>query len=283
MRGEVRSPRLSPVAAGMAVTLACGVALLAAGGAPGSWLIVQSVGAAAALALLAATRVSPMAFWPHLLAVLTLAALVATLLIDPGLDGVHRWLQLGGVRLHPGQMLLPALVALHARDPRGASGAALAVCAALLVVQPDFGTALAIACALVTIALLRRRLVDWMLAAAAGVAAATASTMADPLEPVAMVEHVLTDSWAIAPWAGLLALVGAVAFPGGLWLAARRMRPLATAPLTLAAMWFGLLLASLIGHFPVPLLGYGVSAVIGFGLAARIVCAVPGQVSPSKS
>lgn len=252
------------------MSLGCGLVLLRAGGAPASWMVIQTLAGAAALALL----VLPL---PHMgnrasigLSLLTPAALLATILLDPGLDGVHRWLQIGGFRLHPGQILLPAVLMLHARDAHGPAGFAIAASAVLLAVQPDLGTAIGLLSGVVLLAMIRKSARDWIILALVACATIAAWAVLDPLQPVAMVEHVLTDSWGLAPWAGPVALAGALAFPLGLWLASMQTPRRADAPLALAAFWSGLLVASLIGPFPVPVLGYGVSAIIGFGLAARL-------------
>ena len=82
-----------------------------------------------------------------------------------------------------------------------------------------------------------------------------------------MVEHVLTDSWQWTAWTGPLALMGALILPAAL-LWRGFIEPAMRLPaVTLVGLWFGLLLASLIGHYPVPLLGYGASAVLGWALA----------------
>ncbi|HEX5872847.1 MAG TPA: hypothetical protein VFY65_20590, partial [Longimicrobium sp.] len=86
--------------------------------------------------------------WLDVAAVLTLAALAATLLV-PGVDGVHRWLPLGPVRLHAAAVLLPLLlVALRGlAQARGwwiSAGVAAGV-AVILLLQPDAAQATAFA------------------------------------------------------------------------------------------------------------------------------------------
>lgn len=261
-------------AAGFALTLVIGLALLAGGGAPTAWLAVQAGAAVLALALLLP---QVRQFLPRLTTVLLFAvplALLATRFLDDGTDGVHRWLSVGPVQLHIGMLLLPALLTVHARGDNSASGVSLMACGMTIGHQPDFGMAVALAVAVVTILLVRRNQRDLMLVLAA-VLAFPASWSNDPLQPVPMVEHVLTDSWQWAVWTGPLALIGALILPVTLLVQARTNPALTLPAVTLTGLWLGLLLASLIGHYPVPLLGYGASAVLGWGLALAWLLAPP--------
>jgi hypothetical protein len=255
------------VAIGFGLTLVIGLALLAGAGAPSGWLAVQAGAAVLAMALLLppVRRFLPR-MAPALLVVAPLA-LLATLLLDAGLDGVHRWLSLGPVRLHMGMLLVPVLLAAHVRADNRYSGLSLIGCAALMGLQPDFGLALAVTCALLMSILLRRGRQDGLALVATVAALMLCIVTPDPLQPVKMVEHVLTDSWQWTAWTGPLALIGALIVPAALlWQA--RIDPAQRLPaFALLGLWFGLLLASLIGHYPVPLLGYGASAVLGWGLA----------------
>lgn len=255
------------IPAGFAVTLACGLAVLTGGGAPGGWLAVQGSAALVALLLLAPPVRRAMARAAPLLVLAAPLALLATLLADPGMEGVHRWVGAGPLNLHMGLLLVPALLLLHARGDQRWTGLSLIGCAAMIGLQPDRGMALGLLLGLMPIAVMRRTQADiWSLLAAIVTLACT-MVRADPLQPVALVEGVLTQSWAMTPWTGPVALIGALALPLGVALASRRERALLVPVLAANGLWLGLLLASLIGHYPVPLLGYGASAVIGWALA----------------
>lgn len=206
------------------------------------------------------------------LLLVTLLAMFAALLLDQGTDGVHRWLSVGPMRLHIGLLLIPAVLTIHARGDSGiTAGLALMACAQLMARQPDLGTALAMTIALLPTALIRRDRLDWVPLAMAAVTSAFFFDSPDRLQPVAMVEHVLTDAWQWTAWTGPLALIGALLLPASLLWQARIDAARRLPALALTGLWFGLLLASLIGHYPVPLLGYGASAVIGWGLALALM------------
>lgn len=241
--------------------------MLAGGGAPSGWLAVQAGASVAALALSLPLLCRHLPRLATPLLVLAPFALLATLLFDAGLDGVHRWLSVGPVRLHIGLLLLPALLTIKARGDSRYTSLALIAFAAVIGLQPDLGMALGLMLALLATALIRRDRQDWLALAASSAAFAVCFISPDRLQPVPMVEHVLTDSWQWAAWTGPLALIGALILPLALLWRARIDPALRLPAVSLTGLWLGLLLASLIGHFPVPLLGYGASAVIGWGLA----------------
>jgi cell division protein FtsW (lipid II flippase) len=237
---------------------------------PSLW--VQNVAAWAAgtvlCVVLARRRTSaarPM--WADVAAVLTLAALAATLLA-PGMDGVHRWLPLGPVRLHAAAVLLPVLVvALDGLSrTRGWWGSALVAAAAMLALflQPDAAQATAFGVAAVLLLAVKAEGRAARLACLGVVAALGALTWTrrDPLAPVPYVEEIvglaasLGTGWAVA------AIVSLLLLPLPFFAAGRgAARPVGFAlgayvAITTAAPFFG--------SFPVPVMGYGMSPIIGY-------------------
>ena len=211
--------------------------------------------------------------WADVAAVLTLAALAATLLA-PGMDGVHRWLPLGPVRLHAAAVLLPVLiVALDALSrARGWWTSALVAAAAMLALflQPDAAQATAFGAAVVL--LLFKGANGSMRLACLGVVGALAAltwTRRDPLAPVPYVEEIvelaasLGAGWAAAGVVSLLLL--AVPFFAAGRGDARLVGIALGAYVAITAA------APLLGSFPVPVMGYGTSPIIGY-LAGLGVC-----------
>lgn len=92
--------------------------------------------------------------WAPLLYALTLASLVAVLLVGTSEHGATRWLEVGGLRFQPAEIAKPALVLMlaalfHERREDALGLRALiealiiaALPAALIVLQPDLGTAM---------------------------------------------------------------------------------------------------------------------------------------------
>jgi cell division protein FtsW (lipid II flippase) len=211
-----------------------------------------------------------------------LAAAVAVSLIlatfaEAGLMGVHRWVKLGPSRIHASAICLPILIvamgmlAFSAPKLAGTLASLLGVgVMVLLAWQPDAAQATAFAGGLLVLLLFfRRRLVWTVWAAAAGTAvcAVWAWKRPDPLLAIPHVEGIVglaADSGALW-WLAAVAALAILPLP---FLLARSED--GTAPptslalgvyvcLTLIAPWFG--------NFPVPLLGYGVSPMIGYFVA----------------
>lgn len=210
--------------------------------------------------------------WP--LAALCLGALAATLL-DAGAAGVHRWVGPVALRIHTAGIVSPLVVALvGVWAARGARALVLAVAAtALLAAQPDAAQATAVA--LGATAAMHRD--PWRLAAAllTGALAAWSWSRPDPLPLVPSVEGVIGLAQRAWGTAGLVAGVGAV----GMIPAAALERALHDArdpriddavALGLAAYLVGICAAPVYGNFPVPVMGYGASHVLGVSLALGI-------------
>ncbi|WP_100259009.1 hypothetical protein [Qipengyuania seohaensis] len=187
------------------------------------------------------------------------------MILGPSIDGVARWLPLGPVQLHSGQLLIPPLAVLSVR--LGESGTwPLAVALVICGLQPDAASCLALTLVLSTLALRNR---DWkpMRVALLGLAVTAQACWRGDLPPVAFVENVLPFLWSDlkepvqAVGIGLLLLM-----PFAIILF--RHFPLADR-LALVAAYFGFLIASLLGPYPVPLVGYGAASIIGMlaGLA----------------
>ncbi|HET7461293.1 MAG TPA: hypothetical protein VFJ82_08585 [Longimicrobium sp.] len=253
-----------------AVSAGCAVA--AANGVPaGSWarnLAAWGVGAVAAW--LTARRISRLSAF----LLIAPAALAATLL-NPGQDGVHRWVDVGPVHMNVAALLLPAaVVALAALADRRWSWVAAAAMLGLLVWQPDASQAAALGAGMIVVlaSLRAPALVRAGGAAATLLAVAAACVRPDPLAPVPEVEGIVALAWAWSPVAAAVAvalLAATALFPLRL---AGRGRPSAPA-LALAACCAVQALAPAFGAFPVPLVGIGMSPVLGFWLGAGALAA----------
>jgi hypothetical protein len=190
-------------------------------------------------------------------------ALLGTTLLAAGVEGVHRWLTVGPLRLHAGALLLPSLLVVL-----GGTRWSLAVLTAfgvllVLALQPDAAQATSFCAGWITIAIARRGPgAPGVILASMGIAVASLLP-ADPLRPVPHVEGIL----------GIAAAQGNLVAGGGLVsLAVLALcfvwfldRPLGV---PLAAYMAGTVIAAFLGDFPVPILGSGMSPILGFYLAA---------------
>lgn len=197
---------------------------------------------------------------------------VASTLLAPGIEGMQRWHELGPLRLHPSALLTPALLIFAASSAthRAAAHALLLVLQAVHLAQPDAGQATALGCGALALLLVDTRQRSKLPLATLYVASIIVGWLRpDPLPPAAFVEDILKQAFALGVLVGFAALLSLALllispFAGE---PARRRSPATSA---LFAYFLGALFAPVFGEYPVPLLGFGTSPVIGafLGLAA---------------
>ncbi|MBA4787758.1 MAG: hypothetical protein H2039_06955 [Brevundimonas sp.] len=262
---------LAAVGLGAAVCALSGVSAASWGRNLAAWL----VGAVIAAALAAAGRriVSPGAALA--VAGLAVAGLAASF-FNPAQEGVHRWIDAGPLHVNIAMVVLPSLsvVLAAAEDRRAIWGAAVAALI-LLVAQPDASQTTTLAAVLILVAAFRApsRGVKAALILFAGLAAAAAWMRPDPLQPVAEVEEIVGLAFQISPLIGGLALILLAVFtavPAVLTRADARLK-LAGGALSLClAAWA---VTPLFGAFPVPLVGVGMSPILGAWLGVGLLAA----------
>jgi hypothetical protein len=276
---EILALLLAPVP-----SLTVGVSVMRGGGiATGIWVlnvIAAVVGISLAWAALVwPKRVSGSRGLVSWLPPVGLALLGATLLA-PGTEGVHRWLPLGPVRIHAGALLLPPLlVALWEASWVTSAIVALAVLL-VLSLQPDAAQATSFCAAWVGMAGVRRGWKAMPAMIVSFLVAAACLLRPDPLEPVPHVEGIVemaATQGSMLAAAGLLSLA---ALPLAFVLFLER--PIG---IVLALYTVGTLIAAWLGNYPVPILGYGVSPVLGY-YGAVVMCVLlcrPGEVLSSET
>jgi cell division protein FtsW (lipid II flippase) len=195
-----------------------------------------------------------------------------------GLDGVHRWLSIGGFKLHASAIFAPVIIACVATIPSlHVAGATAVTTAILLALQPDAAQACSFAasCGLLLVSdrrFGRRAMIGGLIALIT--CSIVSLVRADPLNPVEHVEGIYKVVAARGPGWASLATVTLVLLPMPFFLIwARHHRP----PLALALATYVALvtIAPTLGTFPVPIMGYGVSPILGYyialALSARLI------------
>ncbi|MFM6933325.1 MAG: hypothetical protein ACKOUT_13915 [Novosphingobium sp.] len=248
--------------------VAGGIGWLLTAGAPSMFAAVNAVAALLALAIAAA-----LCRWPsHKLELVALwlapVAVAASLTIGPDVDGVHRWLAIGPVRLHAAALFGPAFLVAVQRRSDWFGAAAAVVMAGLIALQPDMGATLALACALALALAFEFRWYRLIAFAASAAALGLTAIRPDRLDPVPFVESVLQDIWRNGSLPSVLiplALLAAIAAPV-LKLSRQRAEGAAVSG------WFlGLAAASLLGPYPTPLIGYGAAPILGYGISLGLL------------
>jgi len=233
------------------------------------WLVATTLCAAA-------TRIVPAAERNLRFGLVLMLAVVIALALSlgcPGLDGVHRWLSFGTVRLHAASILLPAFL-IGLGDIQRERGSwtvrvLILITAGLLAIQPDASQASAFAIAVGAHWFFRKP-------ASGAMSLAEPATMLglvifswtrpDPLGSVPHVEGIFRLAASIgSAWAfvavGFLILLPSPFFAASLgWRGSSNGRT----ALALGMYFAATLLAPTVGHFPVPVMGYGASPILGF-------------------
>lgn len=215
----------------------------------------------------------------RVLPVLVFLGIAATLLA-PGLDGVHRWLVLGPIRLNMSAALVPWLALGFVASNPGVRSLTLVLVGATQLVhlsQPDAAQATALAVGALPVltggAVVNRRIGVPVAAVLLAIAAATWSRP-DPLPPLDHVERILALTASRgAPW-----LLGA-ALAGGVLLApfalAMRRRHFVESQVGagLALYLCTSVVATFFGSFPVPVFGAGAGPLLGWYAMMSVLAA----------
>lgn len=206
-------------------------------------------------------------------AFLAAAGMVTILLpfASEGIAGVHRWVSVAGVRLHASAIVAPLIIfCVAAAAPRGIGGALAlgATCTAILALQPDAAqaTSLAAACAVVLVLTRTGQTRNVLLSVVVLIAVAAVSFIRpDPLPPVAHVEGIFVAAASRGPGWAAMATAALLLLPVPFFAAWRRHR--SPAALALGVYVAMTLLAPAWGTFPVPVMGYGASPILGYFIA----------------
>ncbi len=196
-------------------------------------------------------------------------ALVMLSFVDAGLEGVHRWIVIGPVRVNVAAMALPALIAMLA-GRAWAAPVALAIMV-LLMAQPDASQAsgFAVAMAIFLLAGPRGRFA-WLAIAVVAALAVISWLRPDPLASVPEVEGIVALAWGQHPALAILAVAALLLATMAPMIVdgAEQRDPAARA---VAAYMLITAIMPAIGAFPVPLIGMSMSPIMGFWLGIGLL------------
>jgi len=266
-------PRVPPWLAASVPVLA-GVGIMATQGAAAARWAMQLGALALALVVHLALRGPRVVVPERAVPVLASAGvlLVAATLLAGGMDGVHRWLRLGPVQLHASALVVPALLVFVARsDPRPVAWQLGLVALQLAhLAQPDAGQATALLAGVIALAIVQRpRPAD--AAALFALLMITGATWLrpDPLAPVAFVEDMVPRAFAAGAAVGALALAALLLLAAAPFVGGRAGEPAGArrASWALGGYLAGTIAVAFAGAFPVPLLGFGASPILGVFVA----------------
>ncbi len=253
-----------------------GLAYLAAAGAPTQYLAVNAGTLIVGLLATSAWRrwARPTVTMAGLAALAIGLALLATALSGHSLDGMTRWVRLGPLTLQPSLILTPLLAVLFSRDRSLLATTGVIAAAAALALQPDRATAGALTAGMAALALTKPDPRALLAVSAATIAFAVALVRPDTLPAQPFVERVLFTAFETHLAAGIAVWIGVK------WLLipaiAGRVLDRENTPTyaVFGAVWLGLIVASVLGNYPTPMVGYGASSILGYVLG---LAALPGR------
>lgn len=275
--GLFRPRRFALACAGGAVLL--GLAYLAWAGAPFRYLAINGAAFLIGFSALAIADHFDAASgrWGPALLVGAAAVLLATALLGQPVEGASRWVRVGALFVQPALILLPPMILAFARRSDWLSTAGMIAAAAALAVQPDRAMAGALALGLLALAALRPGRTTFT-ALAAGIAG-FAVTLARPdrLPAAPWVDQILHSAFDLHPLAGLAVVGGSVLLVLPAIVASSRDPANRNVHIVLGAIWSAIVLASALGNYPTPLVGYGGSAIIGYLLCLASLPKLAGK------
>lgn len=207
---------------------------------------------------------------------LAVVALIASL-FGPPQDGVRRWLDVGPLHINVAFVVLPtALVAMAVQRGWVVLIAVPLVILCALAVQPDASQATAFAAATAVIVMFRIPSMPVRLAMMAGMAVLVVVTWLrpDPLASVPEVEEILALAYGLSPALAFLGVGLIAATATAPALAVRSAEPDARAAGYALTTYIAVCAAVTVAEaFPMPLLGVGMSPIVGFWLAIGLLAA----------
>lgn len=213
---------------------------------------------------------------PQLVVTSILIALLAATLIAPGLDGVHRWLGAGPLRVNVSLLIAPwLLIAANTFVER--RRAWLAVGTVLLVqlihlAQPDAAqaTAFAAGSAVVLLSAIRQSRLAAIIGSVGSVLLAACSLVrSDPLDPVREVEGIVGQVGRALPGGEIIAVLALALLLAPIALDYARSRDqdgtsTRTGRAALLAYLLIVLVTPVVLHVPVIVMGLGASTVLAY-------------------
>ncbi|PZU06018.1 MAG: hypothetical protein DI606_18700 [Sphingobium sp.] len=201
-------------------------------------------------------------------AILAMAgALLATALAGIEVDGVSRWVRIGGFALQPSLILLPLMIVLFSQARSVAATAGIIIAAAAMALQPDRAMAGMLVLGLATLAILCRDRQSIVALAASVAGFVVTLALADTLPAVPYVERVFTSSFDAHAAAGLAVLGGSALLLVPAIVGWRRDAGNRATYAAFGAVWLAAIMAAALGNYPTPIVGYGGSAIIGYALS----------------
>lgn len=264
----MRRPRALGIACAVGAVI-LGLAYMVIAGAPMRYLEVNVGALAIGLTMLALLgRTLPLGrHWIGGATIAMAGALLATALMGTEVEGISRWVRLGGFAIQPSLILLPVMIVAFSHGRSAVTTAGIVVAAAAMALQPDRAMAGMLVLGLATLAMICRDRHSIVPLIASIVGFAVTLVRADPLPAVPHVEQILYSSFDVHVGAGLAVLGGSMLLLVPAIVGWRRDPDNRATYAAFGAVWSAAILAAALGNYPTPIVGYGGSAIIGYALS----------------
>lgn len=203
----------------------------------------------------------------YIIAILSLFLLILTFFMH-GLDGVHRWVSLAGININTAMVVVPVLLAvvyyMLTREKTGYAVWVIIICAGILFMQPDASQLTGFAIPVIMFLFIRKInvYVKYLLSGLLIGLIILSWIFLDSLEPVTYVEGILNLLYDISPLWMILGLTALILIPLSFLLIYPKEQRVLSAGI---ALYYGIIILSTVfGNFPVPIMGYGVSSIVGY-------------------
>ncbi len=200
----------------------------------------------------------------NLIVVVSLLLLLTTFL-NEGAMGVHRWIGFGSIKINIGLIVSPILIIQLAKFQNIKLAFVLVALVTLIfTIQPDASqvTAFAISTSIMLISKLTNRTAALSIILFAFIATAISWYNLDNLEPVNYVENIIQMAGEINKSFTLLSLISLVLLVLPFFTVYSEKKKIIA--IALGFYYIFSILSTFIGNFPVMIMGYGISPIIGY-------------------
>jgi hypothetical protein len=258
-----------------------GLLFLAEAGAPARYLTLNMAALVAGLILVLPFRRRDLVTAPFVgvVAIAVGLILLLTAVLGDEASGARRWLSLGSVVLQPSLIGLPFLLVAFARSRDIMTTAGLVLAAIALALQPDRAMAAAMVAGVGIATLMQRDRMAQVTLSVALPCFIVTTLRHDAVSATAFVDGVFRTASSTGLVAGLAVWGGVAVLLAPPILGLRRSRQAAAAHAAFGATWLVLIAAALFGDYPVPVVAYGGSAIVGYLWS---ILALPADLSQSE-
>jgi hypothetical protein len=191
--------------------------------------------------------------------------------INPSMNGVHRWLSIGVIRFNVAMIVLPILLINLYKISHVINFKALVaitfVISVLLLVQPDASqlTGFAIPMMVILYSTNEKKYLSLFSSFILSILIVISWVFLDSLPPVTYVEGILNLVHSMGLIWLILGVLSLIILPLPLILSPPRNLKLPS--ICLGLYFIIIIISTFFGNFPVPLMGYGISPIIGYFIA----------------